>query len=306
MSRVQGRRYPDHPVSPEEFRRWNWILDSPHIFRQRLVVEESSTGEVVGWGAIYNHPWTYNRAKYAIEVAIDPGSERRGLGRCVYDELERVARGRKAIALWATVRASDERSVRFFARCGFVERRRGWSSRLSLSSVIPSPPGPSGRGEGMGVIFTTIAEEGPERRDVRERLFRLHSEAGKDVQSLGQPTSPSFDQFLKETFGSPGFLPEGVFVARVGASYVSMTSLFKQPQEPDTLHVGFTGTLREFRGKGFASELKRRSVDFAKARGYRYLTTDNDSQNAPMWAINERLGFKTERVLIHGEKGLRA
>lgn len=306
MSRVQGRRYPDHPVSSKEFRQWNRILDGTHIFHHWLAVEKSTNGELVGWGAVYNHPWTYDRDKYSMEVVIDPAFQGRGLGRCVYWELERVARGRKAVALWATVRANDERSVRFFSRCGFGERRRGWTSRLSLSSVPRSSPGSSGPWEGTGVIFTTIAEEGSERRDVQERLFRLQAQAGRDVPSLGRPTPPSFDQFLEATFRSPGFIPEGVFVARVGDRYVSMTTLSKLPQELDTLHVDFTGTLREFRGKGLAGEVKRRSVDFAKTRGYQYLRTENDSQNAPIWAINERLGFRTERVFIHGEKDLLA
>ena len=305
MSRLQRRLYPDHPVSAEEFRQWNRIVDGSEGFRQRLAAEERGSGMLVAWAALYNHPWTLDRDKYSIEVAVDPEIQCRGLGRHLFAVLEGRATERRALALWATVRAGDERGLRFFTRCGFVERRRGWTSRLDLNTVSPGQPNPNDGWEKAGVVFTTIAKEGPDQRGVQEQLFRLQTTSGLDVPSLGQPTIPAFAQFLEATFRGPGFLPEGVFVARVGDRYVSMTSLSKLPNEPDTLHVDYTGTLREFRGMGLASEVKRRSVEFARSRGYHYLRTENDSQNVPMWTINERLGFRTERVYIHGEKILK-
>jgi RimJ/RimL family protein N-acetyltransferase len=82
-----------------------------------------------------------------------------------------------------------------------------------------------------------------------------------------------------------------------------MSTLYHLPAEPDTLIVGFTGTLPSYRGRGLASELKRRAVEFARAQGYQYLRTFNDSENPRIWAINQRLGFQVQRIWVRGEKG---
>ena len=122
---------------------------------------------------------------------------------------------------------------------------------------------------------------------------------------MGTPSGYTFEQFLDVTFRHPAFLPEATMVARVGDRYVSETSLETVPGEGDTLHIGYTGTLREFRGQGLATELKHRAIGYAKAHGYRYVTTDNDSLNTPILRINQALGFRIERTTIRGEKLLK-
>ena len=58
------------------------------------------------------------------------------------------------------------------------------------------------------------------------------------------------------------------------------------------MRVGFTGTRAAYRGRGIASELKRRALEYARGKGFRYLRTVNDSLNLRMWAINEKQGFR--------------
>ena len=299
-SELQARLYPDNPVSSEEFRQRARVLEDPRIFHLGIVAEDAATRAVVGFGAVNNSPWNFDPAKYSVEVMIDPDHQGRGLGRDLFEVLEESARKRGATLLWASVRAEDPRSVRFFRRSGFVERRRSWASRLDLSER--SRPLPATVAPPREVRFTSIADEGPNRREVRQRLYRLRIESGKDVPSMGTPSRYSFEQFLAISFRDPRFLPEATLVARVGDRYVSVTALERVEGVPDTLHVGYTGTLREFRGRGLATELKRRAIALAGARGYRYLTTDNDSRNAPIRKINRRLGFRVQRTTIRGEK----
>ncbi len=299
-SELQARLYPDNPISSEEFRQRARLLEEPRIFHVGIVAEDAVTQAVVGFGALNNSPWNFDPAKYSVELMIDPDRQGRGLGRSLFEVLEEAARRRGATLLWASVRAEDPRSVRFFRRSGFVERRRSWASRLDLSERSrPRHAAVSPRGE---VRFTSIAQEGPNRREVRQRLYRLRIESGKDVPSMGTPTRYSFEQFLAISFRDPRFLPEATLVASVGDRYVSMTALERAEGGPDTLHVGYTGTLREFRGQGLATELKRRAIELARARGYRYVTTDNDSLNTPIRKINQRLGFRVQRTTIRGEK----
>ena len=214
-----------------------------------------------------------------------------------------MAGERRAQGLWAAVRLDLPRSVTFFERAGFVEQRRTWVSRLDLSSLPTLPATPSEPPSASPEIrYTTLAEEGPDRPEVRQRYYRLHRDSGQDVPRMGPKTPFTYAQFEEIAFAGPGYLPDGVFLAQAGDEYVSVTALARLPLEPDTLHIEFTGTLRGYRGRGIASELKRRSIAFARSRGYRYLKTGNDSTNAPIWAINQKLGFRKEHVWLMGER----
>ncbi len=304
-SRLRNRVHPDDPISVEQIARNDRFLEAPRIFRHSLAAEERRSGELVATGSLYNSPWAFDPDRYQIGVLVDPAHQGGGIGRHLYLALEAVAAARHGTTLWSRVRTDEPRSVRFFERAGFVERRRTWDSRLDLAKPVPVAPARI-RSDGTteGVVFTTLSEEGASRPEVLHRLHRLESESATDDPRMAPTTPISFEQFLEITVRKPEFLPEGIFLARVGEEYVALTALSRVLSEPDTLHVDYTGTLRPHRGRGLGTELKRRSVEYARAAGYRFLRTENDSMNRPIWAINERLGFRPERTYIHGAKDL--
>jgi predicted GNAT superfamily acetyltransferase len=65
-----------------------------------------------------------------------------------------------------------------------------------------------------------------------------------------------------------------------------------------------TGVRREYRGRGIAMTLKLGVIDFARRNGYNMIKTWNHSDNAPMLAVNARLGFKREVGWLSMEKNL--
>jgi ribosomal protein S18 acetylase RimI-like enzyme len=305
QSRVWTRVQPEQPVTVEEIRHYEKMFEDRRYFKHDLVAVERAAGEGVAVASIYHTPWTYDPNRYWTEVAVDPAHQCQGVGRELFHRLEAVARSRQAQGLWGSVRSDQPRSVRFFERAGFVERRRTWISRLDLEAVPPATTSRNrDRWAAERVEFTTLAEAGPDRPEVRERLYRLDTVTSRDVPRMAPATDLSFEQYVQLAFGGPGFLPEGIFLAQVGNEYVAETTLLRIPSEPDSLHVGFTGTLPSFRGRGLATELKRQAVEFARARGYRYLRTANDSTNRRIWAINEKLGFRPQWTWIQGEKEL--
>ncbi len=301
-SRLATRLEPDRPFTAEELRQWDLIFREPHLVRLDFIVEERAPGTGVAYASLHHIPDMYHPHRFWVEVDVDPDHQHRGIGRALYAQLEGLAHARSVEVLWAGVREDDLRSVRFFERAGFVVRRRSWMSRLSLEAVPPDMLGVRQQGPLAGVTFTTLAEEGADRRDVQERLYRLDLEASRDVPRMEKMTAISFEQYSEHTFRDPRYDPEAVFLARAGGQYVAMSTLHHWPAEPDTLMVGFTGTLPAYRGRGLATELKRRAVEFARARGYRYLRTFNDSENPRIWSINQKLGFQVQRVWLMGEK----
>ena len=304
-SRVRSLLRPDQVRSAEEIRAWDRQLAGPGMLNLRLAAEDRRSGTAIGFGALFHFPWAYHPDRYWITVAVAPDHQHRGVGRELYGALEVRGRERRAECFYASVRADEARSLRFFSQAGFQEMRRIWNSRLDLGNVrLAARTGSSTEWSRAGVEFTTLAEEGPDKADVQQRLYDLASEVGLDIPTVGRPTRLSFAQFNQLWFGSPGFLTEGTFLATSGARYVAVSSLSRLSGEPDALRIEFTGVRREFRGQGLASELKRRTVDYAQRHHIRFLRASNDSQNVGIWRINERLGFQVEQVYVDGRKDL--
>jgi GNAT superfamily N-acetyltransferase len=61
--------------------------------------------------------------------------------------------------------------------------------------------------------------------------------------------------------------------------------------ETGRAHNMFTGTLRAYRGRGLGLAVKLASIHWAAAHGATMMATHNDETNAPMLAINRRLGY---------------
>ena len=301
-SRIDTLLEPDFPVTADEIRHWDRVFRKSNMVKLDLLVEDRVSGTGVAFGSLFHVPEMYHPRRFWLEVSVDPGHQHQGVGRALFDQLQELALARSVETLWASVRAEDLRSVRFFERTGFSVRRRRWMSLLSLDTPPPASTALRPKDLPPGVTFTTLAEEGADRRDVRERVYRLDLAASEDEPRLEKMTPISFEEYAEGAFQGPRYFPEAVFLARAGEEYVAMTTLHHLPAEPATLAIGFTGTLPAYRGHGLASELKRRAVEFARARGYRYLRTFNDTENPRIWAINQKLGFQIQKVWVLGEK----
>ena len=306
LARIWTRIDPERPTTAEEVASLFQISDDPRFVRRRRSIVEVASNEVVANGSLWQSGIVYDPKFAFAAISVDPEHQHRGLGRWLLEDLEGAARALGLEGLRATVREDEPRSVRFFGAAGFREKRRAWVSKLDLNDVPAdlSPRSPD-RWAADGIEFSTIQHEGPDRPEVRERLFRLYVEAMKDTPRLGSILADSREWFEGFVFRGPGYLPDAMFVARAGEAYVSFSLLFRHAAEPDTLHVSFTGTLPAYRGVGLAGELKRRSIEYARHHGYRYIETDNDSQNPRIWSINQKLGFRRFRVILVGEKDFR-
>jgi GNAT superfamily N-acetyltransferase len=66
--------------------------------------------------------------------------------------------------------------------------------------------------------------------------------------------------------------------------------------------VEFTGTAPEWRGRGAATLAKLTALHLAAQAGIRWIGTANDQDNAPMLAINARLGHRALPDLLVYER----
>jgi mycothiol synthase len=308
QARLDDLHDPGFAPSAEEHEHWEAAeAVRPGHFKKKFAVDDRRSGAFVAYAELTHTSFNYHPHKYWIGAYVDPTFQGQGIGTELYTLLEREAVDRGAIGLWTDVREGDAPAERFYARHGFATLRRTWRSRLDVARAnLSAFPDRSAEWAKQGIRLTTLAAEGIERPEVRHRLYRLSDAASADVPRVGEYSPISFEQFVQIDLEAPGVVPEAYFLAAHGEQYVGMTILSREQPRPDSLHVGFTGTHPDFRGRGIASELKRRAVEYARDHGVRYLVTNNDSLNRPIWAINQKLGFQPMVTWLLGEKSLGA
>jgi len=303
LSRLVSTVNPEFPMAAEEARHWEESFMAPPLLNEQWIVEERQTGRGVAHAAIQHSPFSFDPQRFYVDAIVDPAHRGVGIGSALLALIDSEAAAHHAVALWTTVRSDDRRSLDFARRHGVVEARRLWVSRLLLAEAqIPPKSERVAALEASGIRFTTLSEEGPEAPLVRQRLHDLQVEASRDVPRVGNYTPVTLEQFVSEAIESPSAMPDAFFLACEGERYIGLSTLERNLAAPDSLRVGFTGTRAAYRGKGVASELKRRAVEYAARHGARSLQTVNDSLNHPMWAINERLGFRREIEWVQGER----
>ena len=296
LARLQTERFPEEPTAAREEREWDTTMARARVLNEKWVVEERATGSAVAVAGLSQPIYSHEPRRFWALVLVDARHTRRGIGRALTSLLNSEAIEHRALCFWTNIRKDDARSHRFAEQQGFRTLRTTWMSALDLTGASPATSG-SGRGEEKrweGVRFTTLAAEGPGRPEVRHRLYELWAEASRDVPRMGEYVPVSFEQFEAE-IDRAAILPEAFFLASHGDVYVASSHLEHERADSEALLVGFTATRAAFRGRGLATELKQRSIDYARRLGVRTLKTFNDAANDPILRINERLGFR--RVL---------
>lgn len=306
VARINAIIEPELPETAQDARDWHDVITGkPGRVMLKFVVQEVSSGTMVAWGGLTHTLWNYHPYKYFVKVSVHPAHRRRGIGQDIYTLLEKEAVVRDAVCLWATARDDDVGSIRFLEGHGFVPLRRTWLSRLDLTNLdLSRLPDRSKALEDQGIRITTLAADGADRPELHRRLYDLVRVASEDQPRMGDFTPATFEEFVAMGIRGPRILRDAIFLASHGEEYVGMSTLEREGPSPYALSVGFTATLPKFRGRGIASELKRRAVQFARAQGYRSLVTGNDSLNPRILAINEKLGFRKEVTWVHAEKAL--
>jgi GNAT superfamily N-acetyltransferase len=139
-----------------------------------------------------------------------------------------------------------------------------------------------------GIRLTTLAEW-----DQPQRLHRLHDLDELTKQDIPHtlPILPeSFDDFEQRT-QAPDKPPDRYWIALDGDQPVAM-SFLRFPPVRGCVWTGYTCSHPAYRGRGLARAIKLQSLAQAIELGVPFVYTDNDSENAPMLHINERLGYR--------------
>jgi len=300
---IYSANYPDYPRSVGEWRSRDESLDRSKYYLQRYSFLENDV--IVGFGVVSHVTDMFHPRKFWIEILVDPPSQGRGIGAAIYERLGGEMNKLNAVTAWAGGREDLPRLTGFYQRRGFLEKQIAWESRLDVSRVdfdrFREYPEKVQR---QGIVFTSLAEERKESLDSLKKLHELVQIISADMPSVASFTPTSYEQWEAFELKNPNLLPEGYMIAKDGSKYVGLSTVWRIDKEPRGLVQGNTGVRREYRGRGIAIALKLGVIDFARRNGYEKVKTWNASDNAPMLAVNTKLGFKREVGWITMEKNL--
>lgn len=294
---------PEHRYTAEQFRYDYENFDTRKYIMRYYLVE--ANGKVLGYTCYYHMPYRFHPQRFWVWVAVHPAFQKQGIGSALYDRIFRELRELSVRWLHTSVRETWVQSQKFLEKRGFREVRRSWESHLDVSKFNFSSFWPQLEGLAKtGITITTLAEEKERSEGWLSKIHELHNLLMADVPSSAPPTPVPLEHFQRFFIQNPDLLPEAFFIAKDGDLYVGESFVFRVPAEPGHLSQGLTGVRREYRGKGIAMALKLRVIKYAKEHGYTLIKTWNDTENLPILALNEKLGFVRQPAWIEYEKVL--
>jgi GNAT superfamily N-acetyltransferase len=263
---------------------------APGIVQQRLVAVDAD-GWIAGFGKADREPWD-SPGHFLLQLLVDPAARGQGIGAALYEALGPFLREYGAGRLEARARDDEPDSLRFAEARGFRIHRRLFKSTLDLERFDPAPfVGHVERLQAQGLRFFSFAEtDGSE--EARRRLYEVRMATARDDPAQEWDEEWPYEQFVRDVFEASGFRPEGQIFAADVDRWIGIAAVVHA--EPGMMFNAFTGVRREYRGRGIALALKLLAIDFARRAGVAGIRTNNDSENAPILAINRRLGYVPE------------
>ncbi|WFE67368.1 GNAT family N-acetyltransferase [Micromonospora sp. WMMD714] len=232
-------------------------------------------GQIVGWASAYRNTETSVPDFGEVSLLhVHPEHRGRGTGTALlaaalaHLESLRIRR----VRTW--VRTD---SLSYARRHGFTPSRELRYSALDLRPAPPLPEPPA------GVRLLPLTGLDP----YQIYLLDVAAAAGEPGDVPVDATSYAYWRFA--SWENPGLDRAASTVAETDGALVAL-SLVKR--DGDRMWSDFTATRPEYRGRGLARLTKQTALHRAAGNGVRTAYTSNDEANAPMLAVNERLGYR--------------
>lgn len=252
---------------------------------------ESSAGEVIGYAEATHTPWR-EEGHYTAELCVDERWRRRGAGEALWQAALAWLRAESATRIEVELRDNDPASMRFAEARGFVRERHRFESILDLASFDERPfVGALERARAAGYRFFTLADVG-DTEEARRRDYQVNRRASLDIPGAEQTFAP-FEEWLRFVCGASWYRPDGQIIAAHGDEWIGMAAV-GYFAATNSMYNMVTGVDRAHRGHGVAQALKLLAIRCARRYGAVYIRTHNDSENAPILAINRKLGYQPQ------------
>jgi len=268
-----------------------WFEHNPDGRITHRSVAEDDSGAVVGYGLCVHETWSPTGSFYAW-VGVLPDAAGRGLGSALYEDAAAFLTAQNATNVSTDVRDNDPRSRAFAEHRGYIVTRHQFMSLLDLAvfdaSAFPDPNLTLGNA-GLTVFSMADCHDSPQARRL---LFEINRETCRDIPGFNGE-HPNFEEFEQVALSGPRYYPAGQIIVADGDEWVGFAAVTLNPDDHSAYNL-MTGVRRAYRGRGIATALKLLAIEFARKNGAKVITTDNDSENAPMLAVNRKLGYQPQ------------
>lgn len=264
-------------------------------------VAELPDGTLAGTGHVRR--WQqFAPGMFLTTVVVEASWRGRGYGQSMQAHLEEWVAAHGGTWMVTLVRDSSERDHRVVKENGFRFLQHLFESKVNLQGFDLGAYADTLErlaANGLSIVRYSDLEDSPENR---ARLHHAYSTSDLDTPGIENWGVSDHSHFEEEFFGADWYNPDYVTIALSGEEIVGVSVI--APTEEGQWFTDYTGVLREYRGKGLALAMKATGLHAAQAAGAQSVRTNNDSNNAPMLAVNRKLGFEPEPGWIYLRKDL--
>lgn len=281
--------YPDDPADPVVTRfRWAHPRDG-WSFGRFIVEVDAKPIAFTNWA---HGPWNLVPERHCdIGAEVDPARESDELLDLVWKWIAGQASADGARITHAYAAEDQPNVLESLLRLGYERDRSDKVWELDLKKhgtrLLAEATAARDRMKNEGIELLPLSEwQGPE---TLQALHALNEAAMQDVPTSQPILAQPFANFM-DRINSPNLPHDRLWIARHGERAVAM-SFLRFPPVRGNVWQGFTCSHPDYRGRGIATAVKLQSLAQAIELGIPAVRTDNDSENAPMLHINERLGY---------------
>ena len=289
--------FEQNPVSEETVREW-LTHDAPGRISYRRVAVNGDDA-VVGYAVSVHETWDPAGQFYAW-TGVAPPWRGRGIGAALYSDMLAFLQHHDAGTVTSEVRDDCAVSQAFAKQRGFEKDRHLFQSSLDLEQFDESPYAQTIEDNAAsGIRIHSLADFG-DTQEARRKLYEVNVVTDRDVPGWTGP-GLSFEEFNEWVYESGWYRPDGQILAADspadgaadGDRWVGICAVRLYPEARQAFNV-HTGVIRSYRRRRIALVVKLAAIRYARSQGARSLSTQNDSTNGPMLALNRKLGYVPE------------
>jgi len=244
------------------------------------VEKAESDGELVGWAFAGLDVFAAARDRAFAGIVVHPDHRRAGIGSALWEAVSAHLReiGARRIVTYSR---GDDAAKRFVATRGFTLVTTDTTSAVDPRE-LPEPPAPP---QGVALHPLSAFSHDPEPLYLSDRESALDEPGPTDISGI------TMESWRRLIWDHPECDRE-LGVAAVADGVVVATTFLFADHETGRAMNGGTGVIPAYRGRGLGLLVKQHSLARAAAAGITLVITLNDETNAPMLAINRKLGYR--------------
>jgi GNAT superfamily N-acetyltransferase len=265
LSTVAGIRHRQTSAKPDDHLRF-WRAE-----------EE---GELVGWASAGLDSFASLRTTAHASIVVHPAHRRAGAGSALWNAVSSHLEDVGARRIVAYSRADPE-TVAFVGARGFTLESTDTTSAVDPRTLAeaPSPP--------VGIAVAPVAQYANDPTPV----FEADKASAVDEPGPSDFSGVTYESWHRLIWDNPDCDHDLSVAAVADGVVVGMAFLYSDREAGRAMNAG-TGVIRAFRGQGLGLLMKQHSLALAAAAGITKVVTQNDRANAPMLAINAKLGYE--------------